>query len=236
MVYIRIADLNIAIDNKYKYLVGLCRDFAVDPFDNADISVRVSEEEIDGEIAISQYAVSRGYAESICAYRQICKLMPVKFSGFLLHGALIEYEGRGYVFSATSGTGKSTHIAIWQKVFGDGVRIVNGDKPIVRYLNGKFIAYGTPWCGKEGFSSNGSTELSALCFIERDASNSICEMLGADAVSRVFAQILMPEDIESFDAVSQLLDKLLTTVPCYLLKCNMEDEAATVAYNGMNKR
>ncbi|MBO5415700.1 MAG: hypothetical protein J6A83_03645 [Clostridia bacterium] len=234
MLYIKIADLKIQIDNKYNYVRGLCRDYIIDECEDFDLSISVSEKEIDDEIAVAEVAVSRGYAEGVCIYRNICYQLPTKFNSYLLHSALIEYEGKGYAFAAKSGTGKSTHISIWQKVFGDGVRIINGDKPIVRYIDGDFIAYGTPWCGKEGFAVNDSVPLRALCFIERSPTNSIERIPAADAVLRVFHQILTPRDAATVDALFPLLDETLKKVPCYLLKCNMDDEAAIVAYNGMN--
>lgn len=236
MLYIKIADLKIKIENRYKYLRWLCRDYMIEECEDVDLCISVTEKEIDDEIAVAEAEVSRGYAEGVCAYRNICYQLPTKFNSYLLHSALIEYEGRGYAFAAKSGTGKSTHIALWQKVFGDKVRIINGDKPIVRYLDGEFLAYGTPWCGKEGFAVNDSVPLKALCFIERSPTNSIERIPASDAVLRVFHQVLTPRDAASVDALFPLLDKTLTQVPCYLLKCNMDPEAAAVAYNGMKEK
>ena len=233
MFCIRIADLNVRIRNKYNYVRRLCKEYIVEDCETVDLDVSVSEDEIAKEVACAEMPVSEAYAEGVCVYRNICKELPLKFDSYLLHSAVIEYEGRGYAFAAKSGTGKSTHIAIWQKAFGDKVRIINGDKPIIRYKDGQFIAYGTPWCGKEGFSVNDSVPLNALCFIERAEANSIDKMPAAEAVTRLFNQILIPNDMETVNKLFPLLDKTLTTVPCYLLKCNMDTEAAMVSYNGM---
>ena len=234
MICIGIADLKVEIDNKYEYLERFCKKYILQEAYVPDITVSVSEADIDAEISLATEPVSRGYAESICVYRVICDKVLRNFNGFLLHGALIEYEGRGYLFSAKSGTGKSTHISLWRKVFGEAVTVVNGDKPIVRYINGEFVAYGTPWCGKEGYGNNTSVVLSVICFLERSKDNSIAPLLPSNAVARVFDQVVLPTDIEGFDKLSSLLDKMLSAVPCYLLGCNMDKEAATVAYNGMN--
>lgn len=236
MFYIKIADLKIRIRNRYNYVFDLCKNYIIDECDEVDIDVSVSEEQIEKEVTEAEIKVSRAYAEGVCIYRNICNELPLKFEAYLLHCALIEYEGKGYAFAAKSGTGKSTHISIWKKVFGDKVRIINGDKPILRYRGGEFIAYGTPWCGKEGFEENASVPLSAICFIERSESNSISKLPVNDAVMRVFHQILPPKDTNAVDALFPLLDATLRTVPCYLLKCNMDDEAALVAYNGMNDK
>ncbi|MBO7250001.1 MAG: hypothetical protein J6V42_01870 [Clostridia bacterium] len=234
MFYIRIADLNICIDNKYKYSERLCGAYMIDEC-AADITVSVTEREIAAEKALAEIEVSDGYAEGVCIYRNLCKRLPRGFDAYLFHSALIEYEGRGYAFSAKSGTGKSTHIALWQKEFGEGVRIINGDKPILRYQGGEFVGYGTPWCGKEGLSTNDSVPLKAICFLERGEKNEIKRISPEDAVARIFHQILTPEDMETLDALLPLLDLTLKMIPCYLLHCNMDTEAARVAYNGMKK-
>ena len=234
MFTIRIAGLNIQIDNKYPYLESFCKDYVVVSEEIPDLSVAVTDVEIEQERRGADTRVSLGYAESICVYRRICEALPTRFNAFLFHSAVIDYKGRGYAFSAKSGTGKSTHISLWKRAFGDDVAIVNGDKPIVRYIGGRFVAYGTPWCGKEGWQRNSSAELCAICFLERGETNSIRKLDASDAVSLVFGQILVPKDLEGFDAISGLLDAMLSSVPCYLLRCNMDTEAAFVARDGMN--
>lgn len=233
MFYIKIADLNICINNKYNYVYSLCKEYLIDKPEKTDIEVSATEEQIDQELKDTGIPVSRGYCEGVCIYRNLCKRLPMEFNAYLLHSALIEYEGRGYAFAAKSGTGKSTHISLWKKAFGDKVRIINGDKPIIRYVNGEFIAYGTPWCGKEGLAVNDSVPLNAICFLERSAENSIVKISAADAVAKIVQQILTPSDLETLDSLFPLLDMTLTSVPCYVLGCNMDIEAAEVAYNGM---
>lgn len=234
MFTIRIADLNIQIDNKYPYLASFCRDYVVREECAPDLAVAVTDAEIEEERRGAETEISLGYAESICVYRRICEVLPTRFNAFLFHSAVIDYKGRGYAFSAKSGTGKSTHISLWKRVFGEDVAIVNGDKPIIRYIDGRFVAYGTPWCGKEGWQRNSSAELCAICFLKRGETNSIHKIEPSEAVSLVFSQILVPNDLEGFDAISRLLDAMLSRVPCYLLGCNMDAEAAIVARDGMN--
>lgn len=235
MLFIRIAELNVQINNKYDYVVKLCKDYIIGEPETVDISVEVSEDEIDKELEYAQGPSSRGYAEGICIYRAICKCLPLEFDAYLFHSAVIEYEGKGYAFSAKSGTGKSTHITLWRRHFGSDVHIVNGDKPIMRFIDNELYAFGTPWCGKEGWQANRKVKLTALCFIERSEDNSIKKITPSDAILRIFHQILLPDDMETVDALIPLLDKTLTTIPCYVLGCNISEQAAQVAYDGMNK-
>ena len=233
MFSIKISDLVIGIDNKYEYVKKLCRGYIVEDSEPC-MTVAVSPEDIKAEMDISEFAVNPAYAEGVCMYRKICEHLPERFGAFLMHCAVIEYEGEGYAFAAQSGTGKSTHIALWQKRFGEGVRIINGDKPIMRFSGDRLYAYGTPWCGKEGFSSNASVPLKAICFVERAKENSIKKISASDALTRIFHQILTPDTAEGIDALFPLIDRMLCEIPCYVLGCNISEEAAEVAYNGMN--
>ena len=233
MLYIRIADLNICINNKYDYLEKLCRDYTVEKTEAPDMTVSVTDEQIAHEVSIAETQVSAGYAEGVCVYREICKRLPVEFGAYLFHSAVIEYKGDGFAFAAKSGTGKSTHISLWRKRFGSEVHVVNGDKPIMRFVGDKLYAYGTPWCGKEGWQNNTSVPLKALCFVERSENNRIRRIGADEAVMLMFHQILTPSDLETVEALFPLLDRTLREVPCYVLGCNISEEAAEVAYNGM---
>ncbi len=233
MLYIRVADLNICIDNKYDYLLDLCRDYIIEKPCTLDMTVSVSEEAIDGELNTSEKHFTRGYAESICAYREICRRLPTEHGAYLFHSAVIEYGGDGFAFAAKSGTGKSTHILLWGKRFGSAVHVVNGDKPIMKFVGNHLYAYGTPWCGKEGWQTNTRVPIKALCFLERSAENTIRKIGADEAVMLIFHQILTPKDLEQADALFPLLDRTLREVPCYVLGCNMSVDAAEVAYNGM---
>ncbi len=235
MLFIRMAGLTIAIEHRFSYIERLCKDYVIEATDSPDLFIRVSEEEIKAEIAMAEINATEEYAEAICVYRAICKQLPLKYQSFLMHCAVIEYEGRGYAFAAKSGTGKSTHIALWQKQFGSDVHIVNGDKPILKFQDDVLFAYGTPWCGKEGLQSNTSVPLTAICFLERSKENTIRRIPADEAVMRVFHQVLTPEDVETVDALFPLIDRMLRQIPCYVLGCNMSTEAAEVAYNGMKQ-
>ena len=72
----------------------------------------------------------------------------LKFRGILLHSSCVVVDGVAYAFSADSGTGKSTHTALWLKHFGDRAYMLNDDKPAIRLVGDRVYACGTPWSGK----------------------------------------------------------------------------------------
>ena len=235
MFCIRIADLNIEINNQYEYVEKMCRDYIVgaDTYTSADMYIEVTDEDIEKEKGESEAAFSSGYCESICIYREISMRL-IDYDAFLVHGACIQYEDDAYIFLAKSGTGKSTHIRLWKKVYKDAVRVINGDKPIIRFCDGRFMIYGTPWCGKEGWNTNTRAPLKALCFIERGQDNTIEVMEDSDVMSRLCHQILMPKDKSKLIKYLDMMDKLIRETDSYVLHCNMDEDAAKVACEGMN--
>ena len=151
----------------------------------------------------------------------------------LYHGSVIAVDGEGYLFTAKSGTGKSTHTALWRRVLGDRAIMINDDKPIVRYVDGDFYVYGTPWNGKEHYGTTGRTELKALCFVERALDNSIARVSADEAIPRLLGQIMI-RDSTNLAKQLELIDLFLQKVPTYNIKCTISPEAAKVAYEGMN--
>ena len=152
----------------------------------------------------------------------------------LLHAAVIELDGRAIAFSARSGTGKSTHIRLWRRVFGDRVQIVNGDKPIIRFSHdGTPIAYGTPWAGKEGWQRNVGVPLHSIVILRRGKTDQLLPISREEAAIELLGQILLG-DSESEAATSmELLDRLIASVDLKVLYCTPTEEAARVAFEGL---
>lgn len=230
MIY-EIAGLRISMKNRCRYTEVFCEKYLSDdqaaPF---DLEVSVTNEEFKEEKAVSS-GYSDGYIENICLYRAICRQLP-RLNRMLLHAAILEYENKGYAFLGRSGTGKSTHTGLWLKHIS-GSKIVNGDKPILEYKGGEFIAYGTPWMGKEGLGYNAGVPLKGLCFLEQAKENSVVKLTPAEAASRIFLQILFPQDEKSAALTLELTDKLVSEIPCYLLKCDVSEEAVQKSFEAL---
>ena len=234
MFSIQIAGLTVEIRNRYSYVEELCRDYTVEG-KPIDFSVSATEEDIDEELRIAEGQFPPAYAEATCLHRRIARRL-AEYDAFLLHSAVISCDGEGYAFAARSGVGKSTHVGLWMKNFGDRVRVVNGDKPILRKVDGKFRVYGTPWNGKERLGENVSCEMKALCFLERGEKNQISRVSADEALVRLFSQVYLPEDATASAITLDLLGDFIRNTEFYLLHCNMEDEAALVAHRGMNTK
>ena len=230
MIY-DIAGLRIDIQNRCTYSERFCREYlSADQTSPIDLVARVTKEEFYAEKAVSS-SYSDGYVENICLYRIICRQLPL-FNRILLHAAILQYDGAGYAFLGRSGTGKSTHTGLWMKHI-NSCSIVNGDKPILQYTPQNFIAYGTPWMGKENYGEKTSVPLKGLCFLEQAKENEIVRLSPSEASNRIFLQILLPEEEDNVVRTLELTDKLVSQTPCYLLKCDISEDAVRKSFEAL---
>lgn len=230
MFIVRLAELNICIENKYEYIHNMCKDYLTKG--PADFSVSVSEEEIMAEDKGPGF--DRGYLESLAIYRKIAKKM-LDYNGFLMHGVTVDVRGLGIAFLAKSGVGKSTHVSLWKKLLGDEMTIVNGDKPLVRISGNNIFSYGTPWAGKENIHTNTKTYLKKICFIERSEKNECLPMEKGAVMERLVNQIYIPKDGLRLYLTLEYIDILIEQCDFYLIKCNTDISAAKTAYEVIAK-
>lgn len=160
----------------------------------------------------------------------------LKFDGFMLHSSAVEVDGRAYLFSAPSGTGKSTHTAQWLKLFGEKARIINDDKPAIRFVGGIPYAYGTPWSGKSDLNVNVGVPIQGICVLERSEKNFIEPLDEGTAVFSILNQTIRPRSADYMNSLLTLLDRVISTVPVWRMGCNISAEAAQTAYNAMSQK
>lgn len=163
-----------------------------------------------------------------CFYRHL-----LKYDGMFLHSCAVVVDGWAYLFSAPSGTGKSTHVQLWLKALGDRAFILNDDKPALRLEDGVWYAYGTPWSGKHDLSVNTRVKLGGICVLRRAAENSIAPLSGTEAIFALLDQTSRPTTPAARLRMMELLDNLLAQVPVWQMGCNMDPQAAMVSYNAM---
>ncbi len=153
--------------------------------------------------------------------------------GIFLHASCVVYEGNAYLFSAPSGTGKSTHTQNWLKAF-PGAFILNDDKPAIRIEDNIIYAYGTPFSGKTNQNINSRYPIKGIAFLERDSKNFIYELSIKDAIPKFLSQTMLPHNEKRIDQMVKILSEILFNVPIYEFKLNMDLESAQVAYKKMS--
>lgn len=226
--YYKIAGLTVQMDS-FGRTVERARPYEIAPCENVDITLKsvwhlckdahpeLSDD--DGEYLFSGASFYRALLD---------------FGGFSLHSSAVVMDGKAYLFTADCGTGKSTHTSLWLKAFGERAFILNDDKPALRLENGVWYAYGTPWSGKHDISVDARVPVGGIAVVNRSETNWLEPFEGQEAVIQIFRQLNRMRSMEYRMKLLELLDKLITQVPVWKLHCNMDLEAAVVAYETMS--
>lgn len=242
-------NFNIAIANKvvgitafYDSIYNLCRDYLTDG--PCDFQVTITEEDIQYERNKSireanlcgkkETGYPDSYLETLAVYRKIALAM-LDYDTLLVHGSAIAVDGEAYLFTAKSGTGKSTHARLWRECFGDRTVMINDDKPLLKITDNRVYVCGTPWDGKHKLSNNVILPLKAIAILERDNTNHISRIDKKTALPMLIQQSFRPQETKKLSKVLTLIDQIGDYSALYRLGCNEQQDAAMVSYNGMNE-
>ena len=191
-----------------------------------------AEDRLEG---IPMRAFSDGYLETLAVYRKLAAaLLPDNI--LLFHGSCVCVDGEGYLFTAKSGTGKSTHTRLWREMLGSRAVMVNDDKPLLKIQENGVTVFGTPWDGKHHLSTNIAVPLKSICILEQGKQNEIHRITPQEAYPMLLQQTYKPEDARLMYKTLQLLDSLKDSVRLYQLRCNQELEAAEISFKSMQEK
>lgn len=178
------------------------------------------------------YPSEESFAYMESAYQFYLQL--VDFGGFYLHASAVTLDGRAYLFSGPCRAGKSTHTRLWQQVFGPEAHIINDDKPALRLVDGRWFAYGTPWCGKDGINQNEKAPVAGVCFLKKAPENQIRRLERPEALQKILSQTIYKfDDVKRLDLLLGHLDGFLREVPVYELENKPEPMAAFLSRDTM---
>ena len=242
-----IAGIRIEVECLYRRSAFLCKDFFCG-FDKPDIIIRTSMNEIEKSLSIMRETlkvddcfrgiISADYGEiesSIVCFKTAESLLD--FDSILFHAAAVAYNNKAYLFSAPSGTGKTTHIRKWLEYLPVSF-VVNGDKPFIK-LSSEFpqpLACGSPWAGKENMYTNTMVPLKSIIFMERAANNHIEQIAFTEAFPLILQQVYRPDDEAKMRKTLHLVQRLNPMVTFWRFRCNnFKDDCFDVAYNALVK-
>lgn len=226
-----IAGLSIGMEYKYPRMINQSAAYICDA------------KKTDFDISLTDEALEIAHRENPHLSVDECEYMMtgfvfyrnlVGFNGMLLHASAVIRNGYAYLFSAPSGTGKSTHTSLWLKNFPDA-RILNDDKPALRIIGGEVKACGTPWSGKSDLNMNLCLPIGGICFLERSEKNHIQKITSGEAIPLMMNQTVRPKMLGNIDKLLDTLGSIIEKTDIYKMGCNMEDEAALLAYETMKK-
>ena len=152
-----------------------------------------------------------------------------------LHGSAIEVNDCAVIFSAPSGTGKSTHARLWHEHYLDEVKYINDDKPLLKVINNEIVVFGSPFSGEDKKNNNINKPLKAIIFLEQSKTNEI-SMLDKNLIVRlIIKNILRPEKEEFWDSILSIINFIANNIPIYKLKANISYDAVRTVYNKLFK-
>lgn len=151
--------------------------------------------------------------------------------GFILHSAYINWGGKGILFTAPSGTGKSTQAALWEQL--RGAEIINGDRSAVRIESGTAVACGIPFAGSSGICKNRTLPLAAIVYLSQAKETTIRRLTGFGAFRAIWEGCSVNTwDGEDVRLVSKAVQRVSEAVPVFHLACR-PDVSAVEALEGL---
>lgn len=163
-------------------------------------------------------------------YRFFCLM----HDGLVIHSSSIDFKGKGLVFTAPAGTGKSTHVKLWETHMGEAVSVINDDTPIIRLFDGIPYLCGTPWSGSSDKFLNRCVPLTAIIVLQRGIKNEIQRLSKSETTPYLMPRCLMPYfDSTLMNSAIETYEKIITTTPVYLLKCKPDKEAMELVYRSV---
>ena len=239
---IKIADEVIFAHTIYPNTRKRCVEYFCDQSPELRISITPGDIEVEQELhnrerqleGLPAENLSEGQFEITAVQRKLAEVL-FERNVLVFHGSVVAVDGQAYLFTAKSGTGKSTHTRFWRETFGDRAVMVNDDKPFLRITEDGVLAYGSPWNGKHKLGNNICVPLKAICILERGEENQIQAISGQEASMMLFQQSNRPMDPRKMPIYMDLIDQLSKKTEFYRMQCNLDPNAAQVAFDAMSK-
>ena len=232
---ISIAGFAVGITSLFDSTRDYCRSFLTES--DAEFHIAVTAADLTAEqIWLDEEADREGlrhrkfgdpFLERNFLQRRVARLLLPK-GVLLVHGSAVALDGRGYLFTAGCGTGKSTHARLWRETLG--AVAVNDDKPFLRLTPEGVLLCGSPWQGKHGIGQNITVPLAGICLLRRGQHNTIRPITQQEAAPLLLSQLCLPEET---DTLPPIACRLLESTALWQLECTISPEAARVAHDAM---
>ena len=197
------------------YLADVPTDIVIDPNKLRPNAIPAADETIN-------YYLDTGYQFYINL---------LDYGGMMLHASCVVVGGYAYLFSGPCGMGKSTHTQKFLKTFPDAV-IINDDKPALRRIDGKWYAFGTPWCGKDGINANTSAPIAGICFLHR-GDRKLNRLKPLEAVGYILKQTNGRKTPELARKLMRVVNLLVTEIPFFEFYNHAEPGDEQITYAAM---
>lgn len=144
-----------------------------------------------------------------------------------VHSSSLIYRKKAYLFSASSGTGKTTHTSMWMQRYG--TEILNGDVTCITIEDGIAVAYGIPWCGTSNQFLNQRIPVGGIIFLSQSCHNSISKLTKFESTIRLAARSFSPTwTTQLAEQNLSIAEAIASCIPCAFLECRPDQEAIEI--------
>lgn len=215
----KVISCGLRYDDTAGFLNGWITDEPADTYAEADVSM------IDEILRITPEVGSRSCAEfNALAYDVSRKLVP--FGSVIFHGCAFIWRKKVWIFTAPSGTGKTTQYVQWKRRYGDEIEILNGDKPVIMVDGDSVYVSCSPWKGKERMGNPVSAPLGGIIILSQAEENTVTRLSVRAAAPSIYRRfVLYGTDSDEMKQVCAIEEKMLKSVPVWLLR-NLGDLAS----------
>lgn len=217
-----------------KYLTDAQADFSVEVFPEDLVREQAYLDEEAREEGMKRRKFTDPFLERTVIQRKVAAHL-LTCGTLLFHGSAVAVDGKGYLFTASCGTGKSTHTRFWREVFGSRAVMVNDDKPFLKLTETGVLMYGAPWSGKHGLETNLCVPLQGLCILTRGTENRISPISPQEALPMLLHQSCGGEEEALVPAIQRLARQLSESVPLWQMECTKDPSAALVSFEAMSR-
>ena len=230
-ITIELAGVAFGIYAHYNDVLEQLQTYITNRESDCDVSVEMEDILKEKEKADKTYKYPPTISEiELYALRKRVSESILNYNCFQIHGAAFAVDKCGYIFTADSGIGKTTHMRLWMNNLNNAY-VVNGDQPLVK-VGTEVMVCGSPWCGKEGWNKNVEVPLKAIVIMERSKANSIIEISMSEALVELLRQVHRPSDSAQMKMTLQLLSLLEGRIKFYrFMFNNFAEDAFSVSYN-----
>ncbi len=218
----------VLINSLYEYIHTMCANYKSDK--DEDLIIEITNDDIENEIKLSNDSnkndvYPKYYLEALAVYRKFLDYA-YKQNVFLFHSSAFMIDDSCFILTAPSGTGKSTHAKYLKQVYNERFKIINDDKPLIKFDGKDYIVYGSPWNGKHHLDNNVNSKLKGI-FVLYQAKENIIEKLNSSiALNYVYKQVHKPLDKEATKLILNLLIDMCNKIDVYLFGCTNSIDAA----------
>ena len=214
----------------YSETLIILKDFKVENSNSIDYEIEITKSDLEKQMEFMGI-FEPSFVENLVILNKISNVLINECNAFIFHGSAIEYDNNAYIFSAPSGTGKSTHVNNLIKLLGDKIRYINDDKPIIKIENGVPFVYGSPWQGKHFLGNNIKAKLKGVISLHRGEENKVNKLSFMEFLPSLLEQAQKPNTLKEGQILLNMIFSISNSkVNFYSLYCNKEPSSAKTTY------